>query len=222
MSYKLLAPSWLKDLAGAWVFYTVLPQWVWPKPKFDRIARFAPLIGLIIGGLQSTLWLALDLMHWPKSSSVLLVIAFGAWITGGIHFDGLMDTADGLAAGKERCLQAMKDSRVGASGVICLLIIVFLQIGALLKINDLIYFALPVAAFWGRCAPILAMRNFNYLREENEFSSFQSRNFKNIWDTVPALLSLLISLSFLYFISSKSPHFEGFFYYCNKYYIFLI
>ena len=52
----------------------------------------------------------------------------GIWITGGLHFDGLMDTADGIAAGPEKCLFAMQDSRVGASGVLALIIILLVQI----------------------------------------------------------------------------------------------
>ena len=100
----------MSDLAGAWIFYSVLPAWPWPSPRFHRIARFASWIGLVIGGLQALLWLLLSAMNWSAESCALMVIALGAWLTGGLHVDGLMDTADGLAAGQERCLEAMDDS----------------------------------------------------------------------------------------------------------------
>ncbi|MFL0756259.1 MAG: adenosylcobinamide-GDP ribazoletransferase, partial [Prochlorococcus sp.] len=129
------APSWLRDLAGAWVFYSVLPAWPLLKPRFERIARFAPWIGLVLGGLQSLLWLILTGANWPTAAVALLVIGLGAWLTGGLHLDGLMDMADGLAAGRERCLQAMEDSRVGASGVQALLVVVLIQIAALLRLG---------------------------------------------------------------------------------------
>ena len=45
-------PAWLRDLAGAWIFYSVLPAWPWPKPRFQRIARFAPWVGAVLGLLQ--------------------------------------------------------------------------------------------------------------------------------------------------------------------------
>ena len=50
-----------------------------------------------------------------------------------------MDTFDGLAAGKERYIQAMKDSRVGAIGVIAAIITLSLQVGSIIKLNYYYY-----------------------------------------------------------------------------------
>ena len=49
-------PGWLADLAGAWIFYSVLPAAPWPQPRFERIARFAPWIGALLGGLEALAW----------------------------------------------------------------------------------------------------------------------------------------------------------------------
>lgn len=76
------SPSWLRDLAGAWVFYTVLPGWIWPAPRFERIARFAPWIGAVIGGLMAGLWLLLTALGWNALSVAPVVLAFGLWLTG--------------------------------------------------------------------------------------------------------------------------------------------
>ncbi|MDP6193303.1 MAG: adenosylcobinamide-GDP ribazoletransferase [Prochlorococcus sp.] len=185
------APSWLRDLAGAWVFYSVLPCWPWLQPRFERIARFAPWIGLVIGGLQSLVWLLLAGSGWPSASLALVVMALSAWITGGLHLDGLMDAADGLAAGRERCLEAMDDSRVGASGVQALLVVTFLQLAALLRLGHWAPLALPIAAFWGRCAPIWAINRFPYLREIGtaEFHRRHAQGWREAW---PALMLLLV------------------------------
>ena len=112
-----VAPSWLRDLAGAWVFYSVLPAWPRLQPGFQRIARFAPWIGLVIAALQIAVWLLLQGLGWPLLATMPVLIALEVWVTGGLHLDGVMDTADGLAAGASRRLEAMEDSRVGASGV---------------------------------------------------------------------------------------------------------
>ena len=53
-------PTWLRDLAGAWIFYSVLPAWPWPQPRFQRIARFAPWVGAVLGALQGLLWWSLE------------------------------------------------------------------------------------------------------------------------------------------------------------------
>ena len=177
----LRAPLWLRDLAGAWIFYSVLPAWPGLKPRFERIARFAPWIGLVLGGLQSFLWLVLIRADWPTSAVALLVIGLGAWLSGGLHLDGLMDTADGLAAGRERCLQAMDDSCVGASGVQALLVVVLLQIAALLRLGSLAPLALLIAAFWGRCAPLWAMARFFYLREGQAGTASFHRRYRQGW-----------------------------------------
>ena len=83
-------------------FYSILPALGWPKASFKRIARFAPIIGLLIGLVQSIVWQILNFFDWPTTSIALIVIALNAWLTGGLHLDGLIDTADGFAAGRDR------------------------------------------------------------------------------------------------------------------------
>ena len=156
------APAWLRDLAGAWIFYSVLPAWPWPRPRFQRIARFAPWIGAVLGGLQGLLWWGLE-GRVPTLAQVALVLAAGLLLTGGLHMDGAMDTADGLAAG-ERLLEAMDDSRVGASGAQALALLLLLRTAALATLATAAPLALPWAALWGRVAPLVAMARFPYLR----------------------------------------------------------
>ena len=156
------APAWLRDLAGAWIFYSVLPAWPWPEPRFRRIARFAPWVGAVLGGLQGLLWWGLE-GRVPTLAQVTLVLAAGLLLTGGLHMDGAMDTADGLAAG-ERLLEAMDDSRVGASGAQALALLLLLRTAALATLATAAPLALPWAALWGRVAPLVAMARFPYLR----------------------------------------------------------
>jgi adenosylcobinamide-GDP ribazoletransferase len=156
------APAWLRDLAGAWIFYSVLPAWPWPQPRFARIARFAPWVGAVLGLLQGLLWWGLE-GRVPLLAQVALVLAAGLLLSGGLHMDGAMDTADGLAAG-ERLLEAMDDSRVGASGTQALALLLLLRTAALATLGAAAPMALVWAALWGRVAPLLAMARFPYLR----------------------------------------------------------
>lgn len=156
------APAWLRDLAGAWIFYSVLPAWPWPPPRFARIARFAPWVGTVLGALQALLWWGLE-GRVPLLAQVALVLAAGLLLSGGLHMDGAMDTADGLAAG-ERLLEAMDDSRVGASGAQALALLLLLRAAALACLGPTAPAALVGSALWGRIAPLLAMARFRYLR----------------------------------------------------------
>jgi len=159
---RLSAPPWLRDLAGAWIFYSVLPAWPAPAPRFERIARFAPWVGAVLGALQAGLWWGLE-GRVPLLAQVALVLALGLWLSGGLHMDGVMDSADGLAAG-DRCLEAMADSRVGASGVQALVLVLLLRTAALAMLGPVAPMALVWAAVCGRVAPLNAMAWFPYLR----------------------------------------------------------
>lgn len=170
-------PGWMRDLAGAWMFYSVLPRWPGVAPRFERIARFAPLIGLVLGGLQALLW-QLSRHHIPPMAQVCLVLALGLVLSGGLHADGLMDTADGLAAGP-RALEAMNDSRVGAAAVQALVTALLLRSAALLVLAPEAAWALLWAGFWARVAPLLAMARFPYLRADGS-AGFHRRHWRGL------------------------------------------
>ena len=195
VSHQPRIPSWLRDLAGAWIFYSVLPAWPGLAPRFQRIARFAPWIGALLGGLQGLLWWLLLQGQAPLLAQVCLVLATGLWLSGGLHMDGAMDTADGLAAG-DRLLEAMADSRVGASGVQALVLVLLLRAAALAWLGPLAPQALVWAAAWGRLAPLFAMGHFPYLRERGS-AAFHRRHWAGLAVELRPGLLLLLALALL-------------------------
>jgi len=182
--------DWLHDLAGAWIFYSVLPPWPWPRPRFQRIARFAPLVGLVIGAVQAGLWWMLA-GGWPLAARVLLVVALGLGLSGGIHADGLMDTADGLAAPDESRLQAMDDSRVGAAAVIAILQALMLRSAALLALDQSAPAALVAAAVWGRWSPMVAMDRFRYIKVDGT-AAFHTTHWRGLAQESVPMLGLVV------------------------------
>lgn len=140
----------------------MLPGWSPIAPRFERIARFAPWVGVVLGLLQAALWALLE-GRVPLLAQVALVLALGLLLTGGLHMDGAMDTADGLAAG-DRLLEAMRDSRIGASGAQALVLLLLLKAAALASLGAIVPVVLPWAAFWSRVAPLVAMDRFPSLR----------------------------------------------------------
>ena len=196
-----MAPRWIKSFAGAWMFYTILPKWPFVNPEFKRIARFAPLIGLFIGLIQSCSWVLLSKFNWPKESIVLITLSIGYWITGGLHLDGLIDTADGIAAGKDKLKEAMKDSRVGAIGVQVFALILAIQIACLLKIDIFTPLIIPIATFWGRVSPLWAIGNFKYLHREEQ-GNFHKKNWVNyLNELTPSILTIVFICFILLFKS---------------------
>ncbi len=186
------------------MFYTILPQWPLIKPRFERIARFAPLLGIFIGFVQSLSWILLKYFNWPNISVALITIAIGIFLTGGIHIDGLMDTADGIGAGESKRLEALKDSRVGAMGVQSLVLVLILQIAAILKLDFYAPFAFPLAAFWGRLSQVFAIENYEYIFK-NEPISFHKKHWKGIAKEIrPSLILIFLGIIFFLLLSNLS------------------
>ncbi|WP_413677273.1 adenosylcobinamide-GDP ribazoletransferase [Prochlorococcus sp. MIT 0916] len=179
-----------------------MPQWPIIKPKFKRIARFAPLIGVLIGIFQSFSWLLLKFLNWPNISVALISISISIFITGGLHFDGLMDTADGIGAGPSKRIKALKDSRVGAIGVQSLLIILMLQVAAIMKLSFYAPFAFPLACFWGRISQIFAIENYEYLLNKESISNHH-QNWKGLSKEIrPSLIILSIGIIIFLYLNS--------------------
>lgn len=125
-------------------FLTIIPlpfNLEWRKDDLGRSLALFPLAGLTIGALLAGLnWLIAPFLARPLTDA-LLITALAA-ITGALHMDGLADVCDGIAArgSRERFLAVMKDSNVGAIGVVGLVL------GVLLKWQALV--AIPVELKW--------------------------------------------------------------------------
>ena len=170
---KLIKKNFLSDLAGAWIFYTIFPKLPLILPRFNNITQYAPFLGIFIGYIQSLIFISLKNNSWPIFASASICIATGYLITGGIHIDGLMDTFDGLYAGKDKFIKAMKDSRVGAYGVQAIIFITLIQLASLTKIEDQIFNVLPICLFWGRVSTLIYLDNFKYFNYKRKYFSHQ-------------------------------------------------
>ena len=119
-------------------FLTIIPlpfSHRFEERDLGRSMALFPLVGLTLGAFLAGADFILS--PWlPRQVCDLLLIAFLSAITGAIHLDGLADVCDGLAArgGRERFLAVMKDSRVGAVGVVGLMLGLLLKYQALLHI----------------------------------------------------------------------------------------
>lgn len=96
-----------------------MPRTEWTKDSMKYAMCFFPAIGLVIGGiLYLWFWLGQTMQGSLFFTAVSVLIP--VLITGGIHLDGLMDTADALSSYKSReeRLEILKDSHAGAFAII--------------------------------------------------------------------------------------------------------
>jgi adenosylcobinamide-GDP ribazoletransferase len=134
---------------------------------------FYPVVGVLLGGSAIVLRALLATL-FPPSFSIILVLAFLIWITGGLHEDGLADVTDAMAGGwtAEDRLRIMKDSRVGALGALALVVAVLSKYVALSGMNPMrIDGALLVSQVVGRWA-FVPMGYFNNSAREGLGSQF--------------------------------------------------
>ena len=110
-------------------------QTVWTAEDFGRSTRFFPLVGLVLGICYAfAAWILVSVLGMRALTAALLLI-LPLLLTGGLHADGFMDTADGVFSGRERerKLEIMKDSRVGSFGVVSFVLLMFLRFALLLQ-----------------------------------------------------------------------------------------
>ncbi len=121
-------------------------------------------------------------------------------ISGGIHFDGLIDTADGIAAGRKRQLEAMNDSNAGAIGVLSLISIILIQIASLYKLGFFSLAAIPIANFWGRASTLWAIEKFPYIKKTG-MGKFHKDHWKGLLRESKPSLIIIISTILILLIS---------------------
>ena len=141
-----------------------------------RAAALFPLVGALIGLLLGGLGLGLD-RFLPPGPTAALLLAAATLLTGGLHLDGLMDTADGLAGGRdpERRLAIMRDSRVGAAGVAAGVLAILTQFASLSELpGQTRLVALVAAGAVSRWAVLAAMALFPAARPEGLGAAFRA------------------------------------------------
>ncbi len=112
----------MRNFISALSFLTLFPLGKFAgKPEGTSLLYF-PLVGILIGILLAGVdWLGS--LYLYDELRTLTDVAFLALISGGLHLDGLADSADGLYFhhDREKSLEVMKDPRVGVMGVLAIL-----------------------------------------------------------------------------------------------------
>ena len=161
----------MKSFLAAIQFLTIIPvpggQTV-READIERCAPFFPVVGLLIGCLVALFDHFISGLFPSFPAAVLTVLAL-LIITGGLHMDGLADTADGVFSvrARERMLEIMRDSRIGAMGVLAIVFIIALKIAALVPLplpqRLAILVLMPIG---GRFAMLLMLTALPYARKD--------------------------------------------------------
>lgn len=150
-------------------FLTRFPLPAFDKPKSRDVGRsllFYPLVGLLIGAVL----VAINEAAAGASETVRAALLLAAWVivTGGLHLDGLADSADAWVGGlgdRKRTLAIMKDSRSGPAAVTMLVVVLILKFAALQTLAAAgVWQALLLAPLLGRSVIPLLFLTTPYVR----------------------------------------------------------
>ncbi len=159
------ARAWWQDIGNALRFLTRLPLPRAPAPAepdfldeaadldvaedeeraapemrpLGRAVRAFPLVGALLGIAAGFAFAIATAIGLPDLVAGVVAVAVLALMTGALHEDGLADMADGFGGGQtaEKKLAIMRDSRIGAYGVIALVAVLAAKVGALADLDDI-------------------------------------------------------------------------------------
>ena len=185
---------------------SVVRQSKWTEQGFGESVKYFPAVGAVLGIICA---LVVGVLNSFTDGNVPLftgAIGFAVSIilTGGIHCDGLMDSADGLFSGRERerILEIMKDSRAGSFGVVAMVLVATIEVSALSELAKISTWWLCTAVYSapiiGRLMMVVTIGLFPYARAEGmgrAFALFTST--RTVIFAAGETLLLLLPLNFI-------------------------
>ncbi|USA45004.1 adenosylcobinamide-GDP ribazoletransferase [Acinetobacter sp. C26M] len=193
-----MTPFWI-----ALQFLTVLPIELKTMPSAKQNGQamlFYPLVGLLLGLILFTS--AMLLAKLPIILSSALILVLWIWLTGGLHLDGLADTADAWVGGfgdPERTLKIMKDPACGPIGVLSLVVVCLLKFVALyVLLEQQMAVFLIVLPMLGRSVPLFLFPTTPYVRAQGlgcSMTDFMPK--KQFWTVFVITMALLCMFKWL-------------------------
>lgn len=175
----------IKSLIIAFSVYSKIPvpQFDWKEEEMKYMLCFFPWVGAVIG-VCVYLWNYLcEMFHIGKLCYTLIGVAVPLMITGGFHVDGFMDTMDAFHSyqPKEKKLEILKDSHIGAFAVIMFALYGIIYIGAFSEVTDQGLLRMVCGSFFlSRCLSGISVVSFPSAKKEGMLYLFASSSQKTI------------------------------------------
>lgn len=144
-------------MLAALAFLTPLP--VGARRPGPSTLVWLPLAGAVVGAVVAGAWVLASEV-WPPLLAAAVVVAVDVVVTGALHVDGLVDTADGVLPhldGPERRRAVMAAPDVGAFGVAAVVVVLLLRVGALATVGAVDPEPLAVVALWASARGAMAV-----------------------------------------------------------------
>lgn len=170
-----------------------MPMADWNKENMKYALCFFPWIGLVIGALEFGWWKLSMLLGFGTMFRSALVVLIPIIVTGGIHLDGLLDTADALSSWRERerRLEILKDSHAGAFAVIIGLAYMTACLAGASEVTEETVPVLVFAFAISRALSALSVTNFPNANPKGTAATFGNNSYKKRVNTVMVIYLIL-------------------------------
>lgn len=159
-------------------FLTIFPvpdRWGGNTSDLGKSLSYFPAAGLVLGAILAAIYYGFSFILPSPVVKALLIIVM-AIMTGAHHLDGLIDSFDGAVSGKsrERRLEIMTDSHVGAFGIIAAILLLLLKYASLISLDEgMLMPALLLMPALSRWIMVSAIFTFPYARNAGLGLSFK-------------------------------------------------
>ncbi len=183
----------------ALMFYTRIPcpKWVTHDAEYlNKATRYFPLMGWIVAAVCALVYMATE-FFLGSSIAVLLSMIAGVLTTGAFHEDGFADVCDAFGGGwtKEKILDIMKDSRVGAYGAIGIMLLLLLKFTTLSAMPfTQMWMILLAAHSFSRLCAVLVVATSQYVRENDDAKAKPLAKSITAKEIIPAVVFGLLPL----------------------------
>lgn len=217
-----------KSMIIAFSIYSKIPvpQFAWKEEDMEYMMCFFPWIGGVIG-LVFYGWLALcEKVQIGALCRACVAAAIPLIISGGFHVDGYMDTMDAFHSyqNREKKLEILKDSHIGAFAAIMLMLYYLIDLAALSEVvTGKAAFAVAAVFFLARCLSGIGVVTLKSAKKEGLLYTFASGAQKNrvrlaLYVQFTGCIALMVAVSGIYGIVAAVTGVLCFFYFKWKSY----
>jgi adenosylcobinamide-GDP ribazoletransferase len=184
----------MKNLAAAFQFLTVLPVGKPRRVEAGKMVPWFPIVGLAVGLIMVLADYAFSML-WPGTIVALLDVLLLTVLSGGLHLDGLGDTADGLLShrSREKALGIMRDSRIGVMGLLAVVFVLAIKWGCLRNLQEQRTLYLLIIPAYSRGAMMFGIQCLKYGRPDGGMGTDFFSNKPPTWALWTILLPVFIS-----------------------------
>lgn len=193
----------LRSLVIAFSMYSRIPMPAveWTQPAMRLSMAFLPLVGFVQGLLAVAFGCVALALELPEPIVAACLALLPVLVNGGIHLDGLADASDALAShqSREKKLEILKDSHIGAFGAIAIACHLILSCAAYasMELSWQTLWALPCVFALSRAASAWAVVSWPKARKEGTVKGFSDAASKTPTYVLLLLFALAASLALL-------------------------